>query len=253
LGYGDFWRGRNVENVLEEMRLLKEKFKIKSLLFRDQVPTFDMKRAGKIFDGMIKNEFDFEWRCETRVDKISKTLMGKMKKSGCVGVHFGVECGDPVILKKIGKVGNISVGLIKKRFKEAKDVGLQTVAYFLIGLPGETKESIEKTFKLAKELQANDSWFMVPAPYPGTKLHEMAKKENWILTNDWSRYSGREVVMRTDKLSGEEIEEMLAKAKCEYSKESLNAFKLFFNFRNMKIALKNPESTIQYMIKKIWR
>jgi radical SAM superfamily enzyme YgiQ (UPF0313 family) len=252
LGYGNFWRGRTVENVLEEMSLLKEKFEIKSLLFRDQIATFDMQRAEKIYDGMVKNEFDFEWRCETRVDKISKKLMEKMKKSGCAGVHFGVESGDPFILKKIGKVGSISLDLIKKRFNEAKKIGLSTTAFFMIGFPGETKESIEKTFKFAKELNADNTWFNVASPYPGTELYEIAKKRNWILTDDWSKYSGKDVVMRTDKLSGEEIEEMLVKAKFEYSKESLNPFKLFFNFRNMKIALKNPESTVRYMIKKIW-
>jgi radical SAM superfamily enzyme YgiQ (UPF0313 family) len=252
LGYGNFWRGRSVENVLEEMKLLKEKFKIKSLLFRDQVATFDMKRAEKIYDGMIREKFDFEWRCETRVDKISKTLMEKMKESGCVGLHFGVESGDPVILKKVGKVGNISLSLIKKRFKEAKDTGLSTVAYFMIGLPGETKHSIEKTFKLVEELKADYNWFTVPVPYPGTKLHEIAKRESWILTEDWSRYSGREVVMKTDELSKEEIERMLEEAKLRYSKESQNLFKLFVNFRSMKIALKNPRSVIKYTVKKVW-
>lgn len=253
LGYGNFWRGRSVENVLEEMRLLKEEFKIKSLLFRDQVPTFDMKRAEKLYDSMIKEKFDFEWRCETRIDKVSKILMEKMKKSGCVGVHFGIESGDPVILKKIGKDCNINLNLIKKHFKEAKEIGLSTVAYFLIGLPGETKESIEKTFKLAEELKADDTWFNVPAPYPGTKLHEIAKKENWILTEDWSRYSGREVVMRTDKLSEKEIKEMLEKAKLKYSNESQNLFKLFFNFRGMKVAIRNPRPIMGYLIKRIQR
>jgi len=250
LGYGNFWRGRSVENVLEEMRLLKEKFKIKSLLFRDQVPTFDMKRAEKIFDGMIKEKFDFEWRCETRIDKISKTLMEKMKKSGCVGLHFGVESGDPVILKKIGKPGDVSLSLIKKRFKEAREIGLSTVAYFLIGLPGETKDSIEKTFKLVEELEADYNWFTVPVPYPGTKLYEIAKRENWILTEDWSRYSGREVVMRTNELSEGEIEEMLMKAKLKYS-SSRDFFKSFFNLRSMSIALKNSRTVINLITRKI--
>jgi len=251
LGYGDFWRGRSVENVLEEMRLLKNDFKIKSLLFRDQIPTFDMERAEKIYDGMIKEGFDFEWRCETRVDKVSKPLMEKMKRSGCVGVHFGVESGDPVILKKIGKIGNIDLNLIKKRFKETKEIGLPAVAYFMIGFPGETKETIENTFKFAEELKADDTWFNVPAPYPGTKMYVMAKKENWILTEDWSKYSGREVVMKTNNLSAEEIKEMLEKAKSKYSKESQNLFKLFLNFRSMKVAIRNPRSIMNYLIKKI--
>ena len=61
-GYGNVWRGRSAENVLEELIWLKNEYKIKSLLFRDQVATFDMKRSEKIYDGMIKEGLDIEWR-----------------------------------------------------------------------------------------------------------------------------------------------------------------------------------------------
>lgn len=245
-GYGNFWRGRSPENVLDELIWLKNEFKIKSLLFRDQVPTFDMKRAEKIYDGMIKEGLDIEWRCETRVDRVTKKLLMKMKKSGCVGVHFGVESGDPKILKNVGKRGDVSIDLIKKTFKEAKEVGLSVIGYFLIGLPGETKDTIKKTIELAKELNADESWFNSPVPYPGTKLHEIARKKDWILTYDLEKYSGTEVVMRTDDLSEEDIKEALRNAKIMFPGNSTSLLRLFFTKKGFLSTLSNPRMALKY-------
>lgn len=247
-GYGEFWRGRTPENVLDELIWLKNEFKIKSLLFRDQVPTFDMKRAEKIYDMMIKEGLDIEWRCETRADRISKELLIKMKKSGCVGVHFGVESGDPKILKNIGK-DNIPIDLTKKIFREAKEIGLSTVGYFLIGLPGETKETIKKTVELAKDLNADESWFNSPVPYPGTKLYEIAKKNNWILTDDFEKYSGTEVVMRTDELSEDDIKEALRNAKIMFPGTSTNLLRLFFTKRGFLSTVSHPKMALKYAFK----
>jgi radical SAM superfamily enzyme YgiQ (UPF0313 family) len=248
LGYGEVWRGRSVENVLEELIWLKNEYKIKSLLFRDQVATFDMKRSEKIYDGMIKEGLDFEWRCETRVDRVNKRLFRKMKQSGCAAVHFGVESGDPIILKNIGKAGNITVKMIKKVFKDAKEVGLSTVGYFLIGLPGETEETIEKTIQLAKELNADESWFNSPVPYPGTRLHDIAEKNSWILTNDLERYSGTEVVMRNEKLTKKDIEESLKHAKTMFPGKSTHLLKLLFTRRGFVSTITNPKMVLKYAV-----
>jgi anaerobic magnesium-protoporphyrin IX monomethyl ester cyclase len=245
LGYGNVWRGRSVENVLQEFKLLVEKFKIKSILFRDQIFTFDMQRAEKICDEIIKEDIDIQWRCETRIDRLSKNLMTKMKKAGCSGIHLGIESGDPEVLK-YAKAG-VNLDLVRKTFREAKEVGIETVAFFLVGLPGETKESIAKTIRLAKEIKSDITWFNTPVPYPGTKLHELAEKNNWIIDKNWENYSGTQVVMRTDHLTAEEIRSALEKAKKMFSERPLNLMEMALSKRGILTILSNPKEVMKYV------
>jgi radical SAM superfamily enzyme YgiQ (UPF0313 family) len=249
LGYGNIWRGRSPESVLAELKMLVEKYKVKSILFRDQVFTFDMKRTEKICDGIIQADIDIDWRCETRIDRLSKNIMSKMKKAGCVGIHVGVESGDSTILRKTAKVG-IEIDRIKKIFREAKVVGLETVAFFIIGLPGETKESISRTLNLAKELKSNITWFTAAVPYPGTKLYELAERKGWILSKDFKKYSGRDVVMRTDNLSEEDIKKALINAKELFSKD---IFKIAFSKNGISTVLSEPNKTFDYIINRLRR
>ncbi|MEM2292083.1 MAG: radical SAM protein [Nitrososphaerota archaeon] len=206
--YGNLWRARSVENVIDELCYLVDRFKVKSVLFKDQVFTFDMERTKEICDSIIDHKINIQWACETRVDKLSEKLLLKMKKAGCVRLHLGVESGDPEVLSAIGKKG-LNIDLIKRIFKAARNIGIKTTAFFIIGLPGETRLSIWKSYKLAMELDADRVQFTIITPYPGTKLYEIAEKKGWILCKKTSKYTLRNVVMQTDKLS----EQDLAKAK----------------------------------------
>lgn len=207
IGYGETWRKRSPENVVGELTLLSEKYGVKSILFRDQVFTIDMSHAAQISDLMVNRRLQIEWRCETRVDRVSRPLLEKMKRAGCIGIHMGVESGDPNLLSRMGKdvIKGVSINHVKEAFKNAKAVGLETIANFIIGLPGETKESTLMTFELAQELDATLTNFSAATPYPGTTMYDMAKENGWIITDDWDKYTGVTAVMRTDTLSAEDI------------------------------------------------
>lgn len=207
IGYGETWRKRSPENVVGELTLLSEKYGVQSILFRDQVFTIDMNHAAQISDLMVAKGLQIEWRCETRVDRVSRPLLEKMKRAGCAGIHMGVESGDPNLLSRMGKdvIKGVSINHVKEAFKNAKAVGLETIANFIIGLPGETKESTLMTFELAQELDATLTNFSAATPYPGTTMYDMAKKNGWIITDDWDKYTGVTAVMRTDNLSADDI------------------------------------------------
>jgi len=158
--------------------------------------------------------------------------------------HFGVESGDPEILK-FSKVG-VNLDLVKKTFREAKEIGIETVAFFLVGLPGETKESITKTIRLAKEIKSDITWFNAPVPYPGTKLYELAEKNDWILDKNWENYSGTEVVMRTDNLTADEIRSALEQIKKMFSERPLNLMGMALSKRGVLTILSNPKEAIKY-------
>ncbi len=250
IGYGDIWRGRSPENVLDELKMLVEEYKVKSILFRDQVFNFFPKRTEKICDGIVNEDFDITWRCEVRVELFSKILLQKMKRAGCAGIHMGIESGDPIILKNIAK-GGISeqhITKVKEVFSDAREIGLETVAFFMIGFPGETKESVSKTFKLAKEIKANQAWFCSVVPYPGTELYELAERNDWLLTKDIRNYTGRSVVMKTDSLTEEEIKKAVDAGNFMFSKDRSQFLKTIFSLKGMTSAFLDPKKAFRFTL-----
>lgn len=246
IGFGNLWRGRSAGNVLAEIQFLVEKFHVRSILFRDQVFTFDMKRTEEICRGIIEREMDINWRCETRIDRLSKKLMSTMKKAGCVGLHLGVESGDPEILTKVAKKG-LKINMIRKVFADAKDLGIETLAFFMVGLPGETKRSVWKSFQLAMEIDPDFIQFGVVTPYPGTELYRLAEDKGWILTKDWSRYTGFDVVMRTDDLSEDDINLAIKYLKTctQYRKKKLET--QVFSRKGALDACLNPVKAVKWI------
>lgn len=247
IGYGEVWRGRSPENVLKELKVLVEEYGIESILFRDQVFNYIPERARKICEGIIKEGIDIKWRCECRADFMSKDLMLKMKEAGCVGIHLGVESGDPQVLKNIAKKG-LSLEKIKEVFSYAREIGLEALAFFMIGFPGETKESISKTFELAKEIKAKQAWFCAVVPYPGTKLYSLAKRKGWILSENFADYTGRSVVMRTDHLTAKEIKRAVDRANITFSKDNTQLLRSVFSLQGLYSAILDPKKAVKFTL-----
>lgn len=250
IGYGKVWRGRSVQNVLEEIQLLTDNFHVKSILFRDQVFTFDMKRTAEICEGIIDRGIDVAWRCETRVDKLTRKLMAVMKEAGCVGLHLGVESGDPKVLSRFGKPG-VKIDTIKRVFADADELGIETGAFFMIGLPGETKQSVWKSFELMMELNPDIVSFGVVTPYPGTELCKLAKEKRWILTNDWTRYTGFDVIMRTDCLSREDILRLLKYLSLCVGYRTKKLRREVFSQKGLKEAFLRPSKTAKWLLNSV--
>jgi radical SAM superfamily enzyme YgiQ (UPF0313 family) len=252
IGYGNVWRGRSPENVLEELKILKEKYKVKSVLFRDAVFNFNPQRVEKICDGLIEKGIDIDWRCECRADLLSKNLLLKMKKAGCFGVNVGVESGDPEILKNIAKRG-LSIEKVKEVFQEAREIDLEITAFFMIGFPNETKESISKTFELVKEIRPKSAWFCAVTPYPGTELYELAKNKGWILTENLENYSGRKVVMRNDNLTEDDIKKAVETANVVFSNSNTQLLKTIFSRQGISSALLNPRKAVKFTLGRLFK
>lgn len=250
--FGGIWRGRSVENALSELLLLKEKYKIKSILFRDQTFTFNMERAEKICDRIIEEDLDIKWRCETRVDRLSKNLMMKMKNAGCTGVHMGIESGDKNLSRTVAKIG-LNLNKVKEVFLNACEIGLNTRAFFIIGLPGETKETVKETLKFAKEIKANDYFFNSATPFPGTKLHEIAKRKGWIKDKNWESFAVDQAIMRNDNLTEDEIRHFVETANEEFGGMRINNAQQVLNWRGLKIALSDPKLVLGYVFKNMFK
>ncbi len=171
--YGKY-RTKSPEKIKKEIKNLIEKFNIKNLYFFDLEFTLNKKLVEEICDFITKEGYKINWTCQTRFDTIEEELLKKMKKSGCKIIHFGVESGSQKVLKETKK--GISKNEIRKKMKLVKKVGIDTVAFFLFGLKGETEKDMEETIKFSKEIDPTYASFHIATPYPGTSFYENSFK-----------------------------------------------------------------------------
>ncbi|MCX8181866.1 MAG: B12-binding domain-containing radical SAM protein [Candidatus Methanomethyliaceae archaeon] len=201
--YGKRFRARSPKNVVDEIEELINKYKIKTFEIIDDNFTVDKKRAMEITEEIIRRGLKIWWTCGSRVDLISRELLESMKKAGCALIYYGIESGSERVLSILRK--GITLEQAKSAIRLAKEVGMEVVGSFIIGVPGETKEDVMKTIKFAKESGIDFAQFTAMTPYPGTEVYEIAKREGLLRTNDWSHYTTINPVMRTKELTVEEI------------------------------------------------
>jgi anaerobic magnesium-protoporphyrin IX monomethyl ester cyclase len=182
-------RFRNLENIFEEIYYLVEQHRLDGINFWDDIFTLNKDRT-KEFCLKFKKYFpNLIWYCQTRIDCLDEELLLLMEGSGCRLIRLGIESGDDSILRLTNK--KISTSIIKDKFKLIKQhKDIKTKAYFILGFPGETKESIIRTLDFAKELSADETMFFNAIPYPGSKLYDWISKQRCPSSNDdFSQYN----------------------------------------------------------------
>lgn len=184
--WGRCYRKRSAENVIEEMRQLKNRYGIKELLFEDDNVTLDIHRAERIFDLMIEEKLGFEWDTPNGVAAfaLNERLVKKMKDAGCYKLNIAVESGNPHVLKNIIKKP-LDLHRIKPLLDYARSIGLEVGVFLIVGMPGESIDQIWDTFKFAKELKVYDAFVSVATPYPGSDLYKNCIEKGYI-TKDYS-------------------------------------------------------------------
>lgn len=196
--FGGQWRGRSPENVLEEIRVVHEDYGIKNIEFIDDTFTLDRKRAENICDGIIHEGWDLIWGASSRVDTLSPQLLMKMKRAGCWLIYLGIESGSQRILDTIGK--RITLDQVKRAVRMVKEAGIEVLGSFIIGFPADTEETIKETIQFARKLNLDYAQFSVLTPYPGTLIYDDVVSDQSLLTEDWSRYTAIEPVIRLDNI-----------------------------------------------------
>lgn len=181
------------------MKIVYDEYNIRNIEFLDDTFTLNQKRAEKICDGIIEQGWDISWGASSRVDTLSKKLVEKMKKAGCWIIFLGIESGSQEILNAIGK--GITIEQVKRAVKIVKDAGIEVLGSFIIGFPQDTIETIKKTIKFAKSLNLDYAQFSILTPYPGTPIYDYAKKNNMLLTENWSRYTATEPIVKIEGAS----------------------------------------------------
>lgn len=186
--FGNSYRHHSVKRVLQEMNVLIKKHGAKDIIFRDDTFTIDRAFVINLCSEIIRQVINkkINWMCMTRVNLVDFELLKAMKKAGCWSIHFGVESGSQRLLNLIQK--DITLDQIKRAFKAARRAGIQTKAFFMLGLPTETRADSLATIQFAKELDPDAVQFTITVPYPGTKLYELAKTDGTLKSFNWEDY-----------------------------------------------------------------
>jgi radical SAM superfamily enzyme YgiQ (UPF0313 family) len=171
------YRYRNIDNVIEELKYLKS-LGIREIMFNDPTFTVSKKRVFELCQKMKENGLDFTWVCNAHAATVSEDLVKTMKMAGCHTMMIGVESSQEEILKKYSK--GATKDQIKRAFQICQKYKIRTLAYFIIGLPGETKQSVLETIKLAKELDCDYASFTVPTPDIGSRMRQEAIEKGWL-------------------------------------------------------------------------
>jgi hopanoid biosynthesis associated radical SAM protein HpnJ len=173
---GHRWRLRSSDDVAAEMKYIKENFpQVKEVFFDDD--TFNYQKARTIELCSKLKPLNMTWSCTSRVTTDYDTLKA-MKEAGCRLLIVGYESGDPQILKNIKKCATVDMA---ERFTaNCKKLGLIIHGDFIVGLPGESRESIRKTIDFAKKLDNETIQVSIAHPYPGTEFYDYAKKNDLI-------------------------------------------------------------------------
>ena len=207
---GKSFRSRSAENVLAEIELLHRQYGIGEFAFQDDVLTSNRKNLMALCELLPQRGLDIEWSCLSRVDAVDGEMLRSMRAAGCRQIGFGVESGSDDMLRSIGK--NTTVSQAREAVRFAQEADLEVVTYFILGLPGETKKTLEETFQLSRDLKPDYSLYNILIPLPGTEIYQRAQGEGRLTTSDWRRYTASEAILEIPGLSGDYIRNFYRKA-----------------------------------------
>ena len=150
-------------------------------MIEDDNFTFDKRRTEKILAGIISTGWDISWTTPSGIAifALNADLLRKIKQSGCHSITLAVESGSQRVLRDVIKKP-LLLNKVEEIAREAKKVGLKTKAFFMLGVPGETKEEMEQTVELARKLRLDWSCFSITTPLPGTELYHICKDKGYI-------------------------------------------------------------------------
>ncbi|MCX5679682.1 MAG: radical SAM protein [Candidatus Omnitrophica bacterium] len=191
------------EHVIDWVTVLINDFGCHNIRFVDSTFTLDQEWAEKICDLILKRNLRFQWTCQSRIDCINSTLLGKMRKAGCLRFYIGVETGNEKILtllKKGFSKADVRIGAQLFKSVDAPQLNID----FIIGHPWDTVMTIRETAKFAQDLYKKfgaKCGFFLMTPFPGTELWNNAEGYGLNITKNWEKFCKMSFKGDCDRLS----------------------------------------------------
>ncbi len=184
---GRTYRQRSPENIIAEIRKVMDDYHVRDFYFIDDLFTINVKRLGVMMDRFIESGLGIRFRCLARVDRVTPELLVKMRKAGCRQIHYGIESGNPEVLKRTAK--HITLEQVRQAVQWTVDAGIATKGYFILGLPGDNEETVQETIEFAASLPLDEAMFSIATPFPGTRLWDelVQKHPDTVYNADFTR------------------------------------------------------------------
>ena len=195
-----FWgkgvRFRSPRSVVEELRLLRERYGIVYFSFRDDTFTADRDRVLEICRLLEQAKLGVLWNCQSRVTAVDEEMLIAMKRAGCECIQFGVESGSPAVLKALGK--RITPADVESAAAAVRRVGINLSIYLITGVPGEGEADLQETVRLIGRIRPQDGQVSPLVYYPGTQLFARAVKSGAVPAGLFDAEGGEGFLVRGD-------------------------------------------------------
>ena len=234
--FGSRFRMRSAENVLSEIDWLLKNFEVRQIDILDDNFNLNPERTKSILDKIITGRYDLAINCHNglRVDKLTRELAGKLKQAGVFKVGIGVESGDERILESVKK--KLRLQKVKDVIKWFREENIVVHGYFIFGLPGDNKESMQNTINFAIEANPHFANFAICIPFPGTAVYDYVKKNGKFLKDvdngvEAGFFDGT-AFFEDDITIGEEVVEFNKKAFKSFYFRPLKAVDILFSIHS---------------------
>ena len=233
--FGKKFRARTPDNVLEEIKIRKEKWGVENIDFFDDAFSINKDRINLLCESISAKKMNFNWKCATRADFLTSDLVQKMKEAGCISVSMGVESGNESTLKRIKK--NISLDNVREALEWLKKYDIKATLNFMLGFPWENSDDIKKTREFMISISENVYKFQdfgILVPIPGTQIYEDYKEKygysNWWLKDEYSFFYSSNTYFPFYRRKGFDDLGLLDGGFFNYSSDVKKAIRLTINF-----------------------
>ena len=214
---GNQYRFRNPVDVVDEMEFLVREWGFQSVYFDDDTFNIGKKRLREICREIRRRHLDVPWAAMARADLMDEELLAELSSAGLVAIKYGVESGSQELLSRCGKT--LYLEKARKGIELTEKLGIKYHLTFMFGLPGETRESAQKTVDMALALNAESAQFTIATPFPGSSFFDQMKREGRLREDDFASFDGyHNAVIRTEGLSSSDLEEIVEDARTRFER-----------------------------------
>ncbi len=206
-------RSFSAEYVMEMIRILRNNYGIREISIHDDNFLMFRPRLIKVCELLIGQRWNLSWSCNGRIDQVTPEILSLIRRAGCWQIGYGIESGSEEILKRIRK--GINIEQITSAVRWTQEARIRVRGYFILGCPGETKETMMKTIDFAKRLGVDDFQVTYFTPFPGSEAFLNADRYG-TFTRDYRRMTTWFPVFVPKALTRETLEGYYRKAFREF-------------------------------------
>ena len=242
-------RLRSAQNIMAELWSLKQ-LGIDNVMMYADLFTVNRAQVVSLCRAMIDEQVNMQWMCNSRVDYVDEEMLALMGQAGCHMMSWGIESGSKEVLKRARK--GADPGKAERALRWSKQAGIKNFGYFIIGLPGETEQTIRQTIDFSKSLPLDFAIFHIAAPYPGTPFFYDVVENGWFRPGtNWEEVDmDRSTVLDYGHLTAEDLEYWQKRATREWALRPgpvLSALKSINTWAGFKSALDAGLQTLSFM------